>query len=72
MKRLFRDLGAAVFDLHLDATDELVWAAVAEFEENLSQGFLFVARLGVGALDAERFVELVNGDVAELYENLTE
>lgn len=60
----------SVFRLHLNSADQLVGTAVAEFEQDLTQGFLIVALGGVIALNLQRFVELVDGYITKLHQNL--
>lgn len=72
LKSLLCRLRVAVFDLHLDGADQVIWPTVAKFEQNLPERLVLAALFGIGSLDVQSLVQLIDSDVAKLDQNLTQ
>jgi hypothetical protein len=64
--------GVTIFDLYLDGANQMIWSAITQLKQNLTQRLVLSAALGVRPLNMECFIKLVNSDVTEFYQNLTE
>ncbi len=63
-------LSFAVFNLHLDSTNQLIGSAITQFQQNLTQRLLLFASCRVSTLNVQSLIQLINSDVAKLDENL--
>lgn len=59
-------LSFSVVDLHLNCPDQLVRSAIAQLQQDLTEGLWLFTRLGISLLNMERFIELIDGYISKL------